>query len=396
MGGELHVPARDSGGRSELPAGEWGGAEDARRGRTRRGGARQMEARADGEAKGEVAEKRGFEEEKKGFETKTGFEEKAGFEEKKDFEGKRSSEEKPDFEEKTDLEAKTEGKVEVNMGAKAEMVAAIEPSEANAPISGTKAASRITAEAAAQTLREVEAAWREGRFESLLQRDELRLGRALTQFHEAPIAFPPTFKLFRGEKGRLRGPQSVCSAYQTRAKDGSPRVPAYTDRVLWYSLPLCAQQLRPSGQYRMVEEMRDSDHRPVIMEFTLDTSKVLDVQDVESAGNAGNGVSGSSAGTTTTTTTTNNNNNNNTSNNNNNNTSGRNKESIPANYNLSGNSKKDSSSSTNSLLLRLTNVQARFDNGEPVKMLKICCPLPTEETKWRERLVLVVSRAAPL
>lgn len=113
------------------------------------------------------------------------------------------------------------------------------------------------------------------------------------------------------------------------------RVPAYTDRIVWHSLPLCADDLTPCNEYSMIEAIRKSDHRPVVVEFTLkcgDEAREKQENVME----------------------------------------------------------KEKENKNASCLLRLTNVHVQLDNGEPAKTLKICCPLPCEETKWRERQVEAV------
>lgn len=190
-------------------------------------------------------------------------------------------------------------------------------------------------------LHEIEKGMQEGSFDALVAQDELHQSisqgkvifcllshkvKLLTGFQEAKIAFPPTFKLYKKEKGILLDSRSVCSVYQTKAKDGTQRIPAYTDRIVWHSLPLNADGLRPSSDYLMVEGIRKSDHRPVFVEFTLKCGENKEKDEKE---------------------------------------------------------EKES----NSFLLQLKNVHVQLDNGEKSKKLKICCPLPCEETKWRERQV---------
>eukprot|EP01064_Diplonema_japonicum_P031414 TRINITY_DN560_c0_g1_i1.p1 TRINITY_DN560_c0_g1~~TRINITY_DN560_c0_g1_i1.p1 ORF type:complete len:1054 (+),score=260.43 TRINITY_DN560_c0_g1_i1:569-3730(+) len=64
---------------------------------------------------------------------------------------------------------------------------------------------------------------------SILASDQLQrersAGKAFADFEEAPITFLPTYKYVKGE-----------NIYDTSKKGGKRRVPAYTDRVLWYSL----------------------------------------------------------------------------------------------------------------------------------------------------------------
>ncbi|CAN0369194.1 unnamed protein product, partial [Scytosiphon promiscuus] len=56
---------------------------------------------------------------------------------------------------------------------------------------------------------------------------ELRAGHLLAGFHTEPPAFAPTFKGVRGE----------TTGYSAK------RIPSYTDRILWKSLPGHASNL---------------------------------------------------------------------------------------------------------------------------------------------------------
>ena len=94
---------------------------------------------------------------------------------------------------------------------------------------------------------------RDGSFKELLQQDELRSviqsGKAYAGFREAVITHPPTFKLQKKERGICL---DFCKAdaekavYKTKASDGTLRVPSWTDRILFYSLPLYRDQMEVS------------------------------------------------------------------------------------------------------------------------------------------------------
>jgi phosphatidylinositol-bisphosphatase len=90
----------------------------------------------------------------------------------------------------------------------------------------------------------------------LLANDQLRqersAGRAFAGFDEAVITFRPTYKYDKDSE-----------AYDTSDKC---RIPAYTDRVLFRSAaPGTVQALR----YDACQQMRTSDHRPVLAELRV-------------------------------------------------------------------------------------------------------------------------------
>ena len=81
---------------------------------------------------------------------------------------------------------------------------------------------------------------------------EMRSGRVLCGFSEAPISFPPTFKVVKGEPGL---------AYATK------RLPAWCDRVLVRSnLPHKTAQI---GHYYACPAVATSDHKPVAAAMDL-------------------------------------------------------------------------------------------------------------------------------
>ena len=97
---------------------------------------------------------------------------------------------------------------------------------------------------------------------ALLALDQLRavraMGVAFHGFQEGDPAFPPTFKV-----ERIPG-----FSYQAQ------RVPAYTDRVLWKSMPSLAASVTQTA-LRAVGGVGTSDHKPVVAEFELRETAVL-------------------------------------------------------------------------------------------------------------------------
>ena len=101
------------------------------------------------------------------------------------------------------------------------------------------------------------------RFELLLEADELakerKAGRCPLGFgyKEAPITFPPTFKL---QSGGLGGAGKRGYAQK--------RVPSYTDRILWWSYAGGGDAMRVL-EYSACREVQSSDHVPVSGVFAL-------------------------------------------------------------------------------------------------------------------------------
>lgn len=90
---------------------------------------------------------------------------------------------------------------------------------------------------------------------ALLAADQLtrerQAARVFANFQEAPINFPPTFKI-DPRTGRY----------------SSARVPSYCDRILWHSLPARVDFVT-NRRYEPLPEFRQSDHVPVVAEFDL-------------------------------------------------------------------------------------------------------------------------------
>ncbi|CAN0150235.1 unnamed protein product, partial [Scytosiphon promiscuus] len=81
---------------------------------------------------------------------------------------------------------------------------------------------------------------------------ELRAGHLLAGFHTEPPAFAPTFKGVRGE----------TAGYSAK------RIPSYTDRILWKSLPGHASNLELL-QFVSFPEITSSDHKPIHAAFSV-------------------------------------------------------------------------------------------------------------------------------
>ncbi|ETV95572.1 hypothetical protein H310_11011 [Aphanomyces invadans] len=113
---------------------------------------------------------------------------------------------------------------------------------------------------------------------SLLLHDELKQcmddGVILADFHEAKIAFPPTYRRVLGRMLDVRELTSfahVAQLYTTVLGDGKVRVPSYTDRILYHSLPAVRNRIT-CAQYTSAEYIETSDHKPVSCVFTVDKS----------------------------------------------------------------------------------------------------------------------------
>eukprot|EP00760_Papus_ankaliazontas_P031664 PhM_4_TR5391/c0_g1_i1/m.84235/K20278/INPP5E; inositol polyphosphate 5-phosphatase INPP5E len=90
---------------------------------------------------------------------------------------------------------------------------------------------------------------------------ERRKGNVLVGFLEGIKAFRPTYKYHREEKTK-----AMTDDYDRSAKN---RIPSWTDRVLCLSnhVEVKVEQLA----YKCVQEMKTSDHRPVVGCFRVDT-----------------------------------------------------------------------------------------------------------------------------
>ncbi|RHY79042.1 hypothetical protein DYB28_007850 [Aphanomyces astaci] len=119
----------------------------------------------------------------------------------------------------------------------------------------------------------VEVSWR-----SLLEHDELKAsmddGTIFHDFDEASIAFPPTYRRVLGQALDARWtaspltPARVASVYTTVLGDGRIRVPSYTDRILFHSLPGLRDRFA-CVQYSSAEFIGTSDHKPVSCGFQV-------------------------------------------------------------------------------------------------------------------------------
>ncbi|XP_046568914.1 LOW QUALITY PROTEIN: phosphatidylinositol 3,4,5-trisphosphate 5-phosphatase 2A-like [Haliotis rubra] len=98
----------------------------------------------------------------------------------------------------------------------------------------------------------------------LLDRDQLRKTQfdkdAFFNFNESEINFMPTYRLYRGKPGYKYDWKKV-------KKTGERiNVPSWCDRVLWHSYP---GTFIENNAYGSVENLLNSDHRPVFASFTV-------------------------------------------------------------------------------------------------------------------------------
>jgi hypothetical protein len=128
-------------------------------------------------------------------------------------------------------------------------------------------------------------------WQQLLQYDELtrelRAGRVLCGFTALTPAFAPTFKRVRDASlahTDLTGLASESSDGEAGASYYSPkRMPSYTDRVLYKSLPGFAPRLQELA-FESLECVSSSDHKPVRASFRLGVLPGAEGVDVRASG----------------------------------------------------------------------------------------------------------------
>ncbi|EQC35949.1 hypothetical protein, variant [Saprolegnia diclina VS20] len=113
----------------------------------------------------------------------------------------------------------------------------------------------------------------------LLQHDELvaalQTGAAFAGFSEAMITFAPTFRRALGTQlptNRRLNIRDLQELYTTILSDGGLRVPSYTDRILYHSLPDLQDKVR-CVKYFSCEDVTTSDHKPVASIFHVAIEK---------------------------------------------------------------------------------------------------------------------------
>jgi len=96
-------------------------------------------------------------------------------------------------------------------------------------------------------------------WDSLFQNDQLTkekmVDRTFCDFSEGRITFFPTYRYERGSN--------------EWSKKKLQNVPSYCDRILWRTLPEMSVQ---QHEYKMVDGITTSDHRPVYSSFSIDVS----------------------------------------------------------------------------------------------------------------------------
>ncbi|KAH9128060.1 hypothetical protein LEN26_007286 [Aphanomyces euteiches] len=122
----------------------------------------------------------------------------------------------------------------------------------------------------------VEVTWK-----TLMDHDELRRsmedGVIFHDFDEARISFPPTYRRVLGKMLDTSAvnqwtPALVSELYTTVLGDSKVRVPSYTDRILFHSLPGLRGQMN-CVQYTSAEFIGTSDHKPVSCVFEASVDK---------------------------------------------------------------------------------------------------------------------------
>ncbi|OQR98692.1 hypothetical protein ACHHYP_08283 [Achlya hypogyna] len=109
---------------------------------------------------------------------------------------------------------------------------------------------------------------RENPWMALLPHDELRVcmrqSKIFHDFDEAPITFAPTYRRQRGTAVDLELDTTAAQLETvfSVAVGASERVPSYTDRILYHSLPDLKDRLVPVS-YTSCERVGVSDHKPV-------------------------------------------------------------------------------------------------------------------------------------
>ncbi|TMW56669.1 hypothetical protein Poli38472_006679 [Pythium oligandrum] len=107
------------------------------------------------------------------------------------------------------------------------------------------------------------------------EHDELTMLRGTSQifhgFEEAPIAFFPTFRRIRGQCLQSCDMDTLSRNYSLMASNGGYRVPSYTDRILYTSLPGREQQVQ-CLYYDSCESLTTSDHKPVRAVFRVENA----------------------------------------------------------------------------------------------------------------------------
>ncbi|GMH57060.1 hypothetical protein TL16_g02279 [Triparma laevis f. inornata] len=118
--------------------------------------------------------------------------------------------------------------------------------------------------------------------DKLFQYDQLNIerkgGRVFREFSEGRTAFLPTYKYIPGEEPA----PDVQQWYDVRP-DKKKRCPAWCDRVLYRINPRAFQEKIKLLQYRRIDDMYISDHKPVNALFSLDVKKIDHGQKVETA-----------------------------------------------------------------------------------------------------------------
>ena len=101
----------------------------------------------------------------------------------------------------------------------------------------------------------------------------LQQGRVLAGWTTAPPRFAPTFKVARGARALVQPDEAGSDAAKARvaATYNVKRIPSWTDRVLWRSLPAHTHRIK-LREYVACDEVLSSDHKPVRAIFEVQPS----------------------------------------------------------------------------------------------------------------------------
>lgn len=116
---------------------------------------------------------------------------------------------------------------------------------------------------------------KEENWQAILSKDELNrelaAKRTLVGFTALPPAFSPTFKRKRHQVISATTAEKAEPYFDITAYYDPKRIPSYTDRILYKSLPSFSGDLKVTRNLMSSELTDSSDHKPVSAEFVVST-----------------------------------------------------------------------------------------------------------------------------
>ena len=100
---------------------------------------------------------------------------------------------------------------------------------------------------------------------------ELAAGRALYGFSALTPNFSPTFKRKRKMCIVQQKEEKLMESYNIRDYYDPKRIPSFTDRILYKSLPAFKNDLVVLNDFKSSEYTDSSDHKPVFAHFSIST-----------------------------------------------------------------------------------------------------------------------------